>query len=203
MYPLSWRLGRAGYRTYVHDYASLSQGADIHSQNLHLWLKAHHDPQEPINVVAHSLGGLVLRQFIAHHRIWQLNRCVTLGTPHQGSVCANYVQRYLPTLLGRAYFGALDGTCPPLPPNITLGVIAGNKPWGIGTPFLKHHNRRYRHSATATFGENDGTVYLNEALCPTAADTLILPVTHGQLLFDQTVAHQVIYFLEHGQFLHQ
>lgn len=202
MYPLAKRLSNAGFATHTPSYHSLTKSIGAHSQLLHDWLCQHHQPDTPINLVGHSLGGLVIRHFLANFgQVWQIGRCVTLGTPHQGSVCANYANKLLPPLVRRAYPNALDGQCVALPDNIELGIIAGNRPLGLGLPILTYHNKR--HQLMSDDCTSDGTVYLSETYLPQAKDHIVLPVSHTGLLTDTTAAKQVIYFLEHGRFLRQ
>lgn len=200
LYPLSRHLKRAGFHTKSYGYASLKHSLQTNSQHLHEWLSAYHPSNLPINLVAHSLGGLIIRHFTHNYPQWRIHRCVTLGTPHQGSICANYVKYYLPFLVGNSYLGALDGTCPPLPDNISLGVIAGSKPLGIGSAFLFYHNQKYKHSPAVISGIHDGAVYLAETPLPNMTDYIVLPVTHAQLLTSQSVAKQVVHFLTYGKF---
>jgi triacylglycerol lipase len=39
-------------------------------------------------VIAHSMGGLVLRDYLRHHSGAKVARLVTVGTPHEGSMHA-------------------------------------------------------------------------------------------------------------------
>lgn len=196
MYPLAYRLKKEGFTTNCYGYHCLKNDIATNSQRLNDWLNIHHNPNIPLNFVAHSLGGLLLRHFIATYPKWQIGRAVTLGTPHQGSLCADYARRLLPWLIGKSYLHALDGCCLPLPEHIHMGVIAGNKPYGVGLPFLLYH--QYKHSLK---GEHDGTVFLSESMLTNATDYLVMPVTHSGFLTDKTVAKQVAYFLQHGYFL--
>ncbi|MFB6349137.1 esterase/lipase family protein [Moraxella sp. ZJ142] len=198
MKPLAKKLSRAGLATYCYGYPSLRQSVAQHSQGLHDYLTQHHDPKQPIHLVGHSLGGLVMRHFLANHRQWQVQHCVTLGTPHTGSQVARYAYQYLPMLVKPAYAGALDGTCPLPPADTKIGVIAGNRPVGLGLPFIALHRRRHR--LTAADGEHDGTVFVSETRLESACDYLVLPVSHTGLMTNDAVAKQVIYFLQHGQF---
>lgn len=43
---------------------------------------------EQVAVVAHSMGGLVVRAYLARHGALPVTRAITLGTPHQGSALA-------------------------------------------------------------------------------------------------------------------
>lgn len=200
MRPLAKKLNQAGFSTHTPSYRSLTKSISDHSNLLNDWLTKNHPIDQPINLVGHSLGGLVIRHFLASFGMtWQIHRCVTLGTPHQGSICANYANRLFPPLVKKAYPLALDGHCVPLPDNIELGIIAGNRPVGLGIPILSYHNKKHHLGPDAR--QHDGTVYLSETYLPSAKEHLILPVSHTGLITDETVAHQVIYFLKHGEFL--
>ena len=144
MRPLAKRLEQAGFNTHCHRYYSLKDPIAKHSQSLNNWLNQHHHPRERINLVGHSLGGLVIRDFIHRYPQWQIARCVTLGTPHMGSVSADYVKRLFSPLVEQAYVGALNGDTPALDDKICLGVIAGNSPRGVGQFFCKIM-QKYKH----------------------------------------------------------
>lgn len=199
MKPLAKKLEKHGLPTYCYGYKSITQPIAKNSQGLHEYLLAHHDPDLPINLIGHSLGGLVIRHFLSAYPMWQVYRCVTLGTPHQGSQTANYAHRYLPPLINQSFLGALDGSCPPLRDNVCLGIIAGNRPVGLGLPFLTLHS--HRHQLDEASRRHDGTVYLSETTLPNADDYLILPVSHTGLLTNGAVAAQTLHFLQHGRFL--
>lgn len=203
MRPLAKRLQAQGLVTQQYGYRSLRDGIKINSSRLNKWLEKHYSPKQPIDLVGHSLGGLIIRDFIVDYPKWQIGRCVTLGTPHLGSVCADYIWRLAPVIVGRSYHEALDGTVAPLPEHITLGVIAGNQPFGLGQLVLRYHNRKLRQQNSPLLDEyliHDGTVYLKETKLAAATDHLILPVSHTGMLFDANVAEQTAYFLANGQF---
>ena len=120
-----------------------------------------------------------------------------------GSVCADYIWRLAPAVAGRSYIDALDGTVAPLPTHIVLGVIAGNRPYGLGQLFLRYHNRKLRKADKPPLNEqlaHDGTVYIEETKIEAAADHIVLPVSHTGMLMNPEVAEQTKYFLEHGRF---
>ncbi len=207
MRPLALRLNKLGYRTHNLSYRSLVDSVATHSDRLNQWLEAyynhndhynHHNIDTPLHLVGHSLGGLVMRDFLSRYPQWTIGRCVTLGTPHLGSVSANYVKKLLPPLVGNAYKQGLDGTLAPLPAGISLGVIAGDSPKGLGQLFLNYHKRQAKLSAQE--GQHDGTVYVTETRLPNAADYIILPVSHTGMLLNKEVARQTAYFLEQGKF---
>lgn len=203
MRPLAKRLQAAGFDTHQFGYRSMRDGIKTNSARLNTWLENNHHPNEPIDLVGHSLGGLIIRDFIAHYPRWHIGRCVTLGTPHNGSVSGEYIWRLVPVIVGKSYEQALDGTVAPLPKGIELGVIAGNRAKGLGQPILSYHNRKLRKADSSLNNEslaNDGTVYVTETKLDSATDHIILPVTHTGMLMNKEVARQVVCFLKNGKF---
>ena len=203
MRPLAKRLQAQGLVTQQYGYRSLRDGIKINSARLNSWLEKHYRSDQPIDLVGHSLGGLIIRDFVVDYPKWQIGRCVTLGTPHLGSVCADYISRFAPAIVGRSYTAALDGTVAPLPEHIILGVIAGNQPFGLGQFVLRYHNHKLRQQHSPQLDEyliHDGTVYLKETKLAAAADHLILPVSHTVMLVNADVAEQTAYFLANGCF---
>lgn len=203
MRPLAKQLQAQGFDTHQYGYRSMRDGLQTNSQRLNTWLEHNHNPEQPLDLVGHSLGGLIIRDFVHRYPQWQIGNCVTLGTPHNGSICADYIWGLAPVIVGKSYLDALDGTVAPLPENVSLGVIAGNKPQGLGQLFLQYHNRKLSKINTDPTEKNrahDGTVYVEETKLITAADHLIMPVSHTGMLIDKEVAWQTSYFLQHGQF---
>ena len=185
MRPLAKRLQAAGFETHRYGYRSMRDGIKINSACLNAWLEENHHPDQPIDLVGHSLGGLIIRDFVTQYPKWQIGRCVTLGTPHMGSICADYIWRLAPAVAGRSYIDALDGTVAPLPKYIELGVIAGNRPYGMGQLLLYHHNRTLRKAAPLPLKQqlvHDGTVYVEETKIEAAVDHIIMPVSHTGML---------------------
>lgn len=187
----------AGFRTHLFGYVSWRQSVAQAAQSLHHWLLAHHHPHEPINLVGHSLGGLVIRQFLAQFPQWRVHRVVTLGTPHRGSACAKVLHRHFAPSIRAAFVGALDGNCPTVVQNLDFGVIAGNKPVGLGSPIFA-----MRQKTNAQKLIHDGTVTLAESRFAAASDYIVLPVSHSGMLLDHQVAQQVVQFLQTGRFSH-
>ena len=205
MRPLAKRLQARGFDTHQFGYRSMRDDIKTNSARLNTWLESHHRPDQPIDLVGHSLGGLIIRDFVAHYPQWQIGRCVTLGTPHLGSVSGDYSWRLAPFIVGKSYEQALDGTVAALPDDIELGVIAGNKAQGLGQPILSYHNRKRRKADSDIEDkslDHDGTVYVTETQLAGATDHIILPVTHTGMLMSTEVARQVIWFLDHGRFKH-
>lgn len=192
MQPLAKQLARHGFFPHRFGYFSMVEPLWRHSERLNHWLVERFEPDEPLCMVGHSLGGLVIRDFLSRYPNWHIPKVVTLGTPHNGSLSAKRLVKYLPTFIGKSYDMGLDGFAPVLPENIMLGSIAGNLSAGFGKVVLPKN-----------VGDNDGTVLVSETMLASQSDHIILPVSHTGMIFDNEVAKQVAYFLNNGCFYHQ
>ncbi|WP_410471627.1 alpha/beta fold hydrolase [Faucicola mancuniensis] len=191
MKPLANQLAQQGFDTHVFGYYSMMHPIHRHSERLNHWLLTKFEQNQPLYLVGHSLGGLVIRDFLHRYPTWQVPRVVTLGTPHNGSLSANRIVKILPTFIGQSYHHGLDGLTAPLPNTTSLGSIAGNLSAGLGRVVLPKNAN-----------ENDGTVLLSETILPNQTDHIILPVSHTGMIFNNNVAKQVGYFLQHNHFFH-
>ncbi len=88
---------------------------------------------ERIHFVTHSLGGILLRQYLSEHDIGELGRVVMLGPPNQGSAAVDELAEvpgfdWLNGPAGRQ-LGKGDDSVPLRlgPADFELGVIAGNR----------------------------------------------------------------------------
>ena len=185
MKPLGKRLAAHGFIPHYFSYPTTKGSLKSHAIAL-----AEHIQRNrilPTHFVAHSLGGLLLRHLAAIHPELLQARAVTLGSPHQGSQTAQCVKQIMPRMIGDSWQNALDGSLPNQPLPIECGSIAGTISAGLGR-------------LVTQFAEpNDGTVALAETALPNSQQ-LVVPCSHSGLLFDDKVAQQVAYFLQHGRF---
>jgi triacylglycerol lipase len=146
-----------------------------------------------IHFVTHSMGGILVRFYLATHEVSELGRIVMLGPPNQGS---EVIDR-LGTLPG---FGAFHGPagiqlgtgemCMPNrvgPVTFPLGVIAGNKSINWMLSLLIP-------------GADDGKVSVARAKVEGMADFLVVPHSHPMMMQRQKVIGQAMHFLKHGVF---
>ncbi len=143
------------------------------------------------HLVAHSLGGLLVRHLFYRFPDQRPGRIVTLGTPHRAShvAVALAARPWSRWILGRTVPGDLLGAAPAWGGSHELGVIAGTLGVGIGRIVVPHLPV-----------PNDGTVAVGETQLSQAADWISLPVTHTGLLLSAQVAEQVGAFLATGRF---
>jgi triacylglycerol lipase len=125
-----------GYRTANIDYPSrdheIAELADI-AVNDGLKRCREGEDVDRIHFVTHSLGGILLRQFLQTNSIDELGRVVMLGPPNQGSAAADELE-YVPGfdwINGPAgqQLGKGEDSVPLAlgPVDFELGVIAGNR----------------------------------------------------------------------------
>jgi len=191
MFPLQRRLERHGFAVQRFGYPTVRQSLEANALALANFIDG--VPGDTVHLVAHSLGGVVIRAMLDHRIPTRLGRVVLLGTPLAGSKIGVRVTR-LPG--GRRIIGQsvielnARGGFRDWPRAVIAGAIAGRIPFGTGW------------LVGGIFEPNDGTVTIAETLVPGLADHIVLPVTHFALPWSRRVSDQTIHFFEHGRFQH-
>ncbi|MEM1262452.1 MAG: alpha/beta fold hydrolase [Pseudomonadota bacterium] len=147
-----------------------------------------------VHFVTHSLGGILVRAYLAERSIDELGRVVMLGPPNQGSEVVDVLGKTPAFRWANGPAGAQLGTDPktstPLqlgPANFEVGVIAGNRT----VNFLLS---RYLP------GADDGKVSVASTKLQGMTDHIVLPATHTFMMSNAGAITQVKYFLENGRF---
>ena len=184
---LGRRLRAAGHSTLRFSYPSIKDTIENNTDLLHRFLANIEDSE--IHFVAHSLGGLLVRNLSVRYPDDVQGRVVTLGTPHQGSQVAETMSRSRigSLLLGKGIKSLLV-KLPDGQQNPEIGVIAGNKPLGSGMFFVRLKK------------PHDGTVQLSETKFEKMRDYRVVATNHMGLLFSREVAKEVVTFLKSGCF---
>jgi pimeloyl-ACP methyl ester carboxylesterase len=146
-----------------------------------------------IHFVTHSLGGILVRVYLADRRIPELGRVVMLAPPNRGSRVADEFS-------GVPGFGFLNGpagyqlgTGPdsvPLklgPADFEVGVIAGDRSINLIL-------------SSAFDGPNDGKVAVEDTRLEGMKDFLVVHHSHPFIMQSEEVIGQVISFLKSGIF---
>ncbi|WP_063692320.1 alpha/beta fold hydrolase [Bradyrhizobium stylosanthis] len=184
----------SGFTTLNIDYPSRREPiADI-ADDIHPAIARLAERDAPLHFVAHSMGGLVARAYIARHRPARLGRVVMLGTPNSGSEVADLLQGFSPY---RAFYGPAGlelTTTPAAAPNVLpaidypVGVIAGNRFIDPVAGLLVLPK------------PNDGRVSVRSAMLPGMTDHVIVKASHTGLPRHPAAIEQTIAFLRDGRF---
>jgi hypothetical protein len=146
-----------------------------------------------VHFVTHSLGGILVRQYLSVNTIENLGRVVMLGPPNQGSEIVDSLKNVPGFERIHGVAGVQLGTDGKSVPNILgpanfeVGIIAGTR---SVNPIL----------STMISGKDDGKVGVDRTKLVGMTDHISLPVTHPFMMRNKTVIRQVIHFLKNGQF---
>lgn len=195
--PMGLALRSAGYRVEPLAYPSTKAPPEALVHLIAQRFAAGRRPEGPVHAVAHSMGGLILRDWLARQEVPGFGRAVLLGPPNHGSEIVDRLGGD-PTL-GPAFralngpaglaLGTGPGDWPALlpPPRHPMGVIAGTasvSPW---------------FSALLP-GPGDGKVTVESTRMDGMADHICLPVSHTWMMMQPRVIRQVVWFLREGRF---
>ncbi|KGJ67794.1 hypothetical protein BJA5080_01307 [Bradyrhizobium diazoefficiens SEMIA 5080] len=187
-------LRASGFTTLNIDYSSRSKPIAAIVDDIHPAIARFGEVEAPLHFVAHSMGGLVARAYIARHRPARLARVVMLGTPNSGSEVADLLQGFLPY---RAFYGPAGlelTTTPATAPNAfpaidyPVGVIAGN---------------RFIDPVAGLFvlpKPNDGRVSVQSTMLAGMTDHVVVKASHTGLPRHAVAIAQTIAFLRNGHF---
>lgn len=185
---LRLRLEHAGYDVRRFSYRSMRSTPLENAMDLNDYIQTLGAPM--LHLVAHSLGGLVVRHLFHEYPRQGPGRVVTLGTPHQPSSTARTLSEFPLTreLLGKSTVNGLLGNTPPWNSDHEIGSIAGSFRFGLGIII------------PGVISPGDGTVAVSETHLEGMKDHTVVHASHTGLLLSKRAANQVIHFLQTGQF---
>jgi hypothetical protein len=197
MKAVEWRLEEEGYFVVNNSYPWLGKNIEeIAPPAVEEGLTACREAgKSQVGFVTHSMGGIVLRQYLQSKSIAGMWRVVMLAPPNQGSMMADQLManEMIEPLLPKParQLGTGDNSIPKMlgPVDFELGIIAGSNTRTIGSVGLDEV-------------ENDGTVAVEETYVEGMQDIIVMPVDHSFLMWRSEVLDQVVQFLHRGNFDH-
>lgn len=148
---------------------------------------------ETIHFVTHSLGGILVRQYLSTNQIEKLGRVVMMGPPNNGSEVVDELAGFPGFKLINGEAGLQLGTGVDSVPNLLgpatydVGIIAGDRSinWILSTIIP---------------GTDDGKVSVASSRLKGMRDHIVMPVTHPFMMKNDSVIKQVIFYLKNGKF---
>lgn len=193
MWVLALRLKDAGYQVVQVGYGSLGNSPeDILQDVIRQIDDCCSELEQPVHFVGHSLGGLMIRAYLAGHRVKSMGKVVLIGTPNKGTPVVDlfkdswWMQLAGPTA---SALGTDENSFPrSLPaPDYSLGIIAGVTDNGFFSGQIP--------------GEDDGLVPVASTSLAGMEDFIIIETNHTMMRYNSEVALQTISFLRNSRFL--
>ncbi|MDH5454781.1 MAG: alpha/beta fold hydrolase [Gammaproteobacteria bacterium] len=196
MNKMQRELDQAGFITANIDYPSrdhtIEELADIAVPD-GLAACREHERVDRIHFVTHSLGGILVRQYLSTNEIPELGRVVMLGPPNQGSVAADEMidvpgYDWINGPSGRQLGKGEDSI--PLrlgPADFELGVIAGNRTIDPITSAVLPN-------------PDDGRVSVEDTKLEGMTDFVVVEHSHAFMMRMQEPIELTIAFLTDGRF---
>ena len=187
MTMMARRLRTSGHHVAVLSYPTRNNNLQGHADELHKFIVG--NPSNEINLVGHSLGGLVILNMLSRYDELPPGRVVLMGSPVAGSSVVKRLEK-IPgqkLLFGEIRDYLLEGFRH-TPRHHETGMISGTRSMGLGRIAGQHDE------------PNDGTVTVSETQLDGLKDSIELPVSHSEMLVSAEVVEQVEQFLLHGKF---
>jgi len=193
MKTMAVELTNAGYTAINYDYPSTQYSVekladDAISEALSLC-----PDQATVHFVTHSMGGILVRQYLSTQTIENLGRVVMLGPPNKGSEVVDTLHDMPGYELLNGPAGHQLGTDIESIPNklgpadFELGIIAGTRSINLIL-------------STMLPSTDDGKVTVENTKLDGMKEHIALPVTHPFMMKNKDVIEQVIHFLKSGTF---
>jgi len=147
-----------------------------------------------IHFLTHSMGGILLRDYLSNQNIDKLGRVVMLTPPNQGSEVVDKLGSWKLFYYLNGPAGLQMGTDDNSvanqlgPVNFQLGIIAGSK---TVNPLLSR----------LIPGVNDGKVSVSRAQVAGMKDFIVMPYSHAFIMRREAVIKQALHFIQQGCFV--
>ena len=193
MWLLELRLQDAGFHTVNETYPSTTQPLGELIETVPPVSIAKCEDRKPIHFVTHSMGGVIMRGYLAKHEVDNLGRLVLIAPPNRGSELVDTLMQvpgfeWLNGPAGAALSADIDS----IPNTISdadaqYGVIAGDL--SLNPLF-----------SSLIPGEDDGKVSVESTKFAAMTDHITVYASHTFIMNSVEVADQTLGFLLTGRF---
>lgn len=184
-------LREAGFFPYTVDLPTTFGSLEECCNSMHIQIQEIACNSECLHYVAHSMGGLIVREYLRRYSQLQTGHCIFIATPHKGTKAAItsskipfYEEIFKPIKSLKKYYEAqsLGSTI-----KGKIGIISGTKNQDIiGKIFSEP--------------ESDGRVEIASTFSKDMEGLLKLPYQHKDIHRNKETLNAVINFLKHGHF---
>ena len=185
-------LAASGYEVVNCGYPSTEDRIEGHAQRLRdaVERRVAAGRVDELSFVGHSMGGLVIQEYLRRDDAREPKACVYVASPHRGAILADKRHHWFAFRLamGDLAAGQLVTSdafhLQPIPFGGRSGTVAGDIGPGNGS----------------IPGHDDGTVGVAEATFAGCADAITVPFGHTSIVIRERVLRQVMAFLRDGRF---
>lgn len=189
--PMYAKVRQAGFHVVPFDYPSTQVTIADSAEFLHQTISSMPDLEE-INFVVHSMGGLVVRSYLAKHDDPRFQRMVMIGVPNLGARMADLLR-------SNPLFKAIMGPAGQQLGSDPMGFIAGLPTPEFEFAVIAGGRQNDQGYNPLVDGDDDGTVSVESTRLPGASDFAVTAGLHSFLMMQQDVIDMTLCFLQTGR----
>lgn len=187
-----------GYKVHVWSYYVTKRNIEDVVKVLNKRLNKTFTEHDTVSFVGHSLGGILIKGILHYNHYCKVHRIVTIGTPHHGTLSANFSQKYL-RIPFRYYLGYVFDQLHWKSTDLYYSLPKGVEVGGIGSN-VDRKNLFNPFAYILNGYINDGLVELNSTYVDGMTDFIVTQTDHVSQLWHKETIDATVRFIQHGKF---